>query len=357
MLEDLFLRAGICFSGKNYQILILLILMGLKSINSIGQQAVLPFGDGIRTKIFHSATVDAENTVWFLTESGLVSFDGKKWSLQNTNPKLASTEMKDLTYDLLTQNRELWIATPKGVIVAVLPINSGSEATTYYKDNSGILSDNVLALASGKGLIRWFGTDKGISALMDKKWLTNSYQKTYPEKTFQFNSITSLATSPSGDTLYAGTAGAGVFRVFRNDVDGISGASEYAEWGPILVPSDNVQCVYIEPDGTQWVGTDKGVAKHVGYETLENWFAYTTTEGLVDNYVQAINSDGKGNIWFGTKNGVSVFDGTKWTSFKVENGLVSNNVLSIAIDKNGSVWLGTDNGVSNINNGKFTNYQ
>jgi ligand-binding sensor domain-containing protein len=336
---------------------VLSILMGLTSVESTGQQIIQPFGDGIQAKIFHSSTVDEDNNVWFLTEAGLLSFDGKKWTLQNTNPKIASADMKDLAYDFLSQSHELWIATPRGVTAATLPINSGSEATTYLKDNSALLSENVLAVAVGKGLIRWFGTDKGISALKDKNWLANSYVRRYPEKMFQFYPITSMATSPSGDTLYAGTPGVGVIRVYKNDVDGISGASEYAEWGPIIMPSDNVQSVYIEPNGTQWIGTDRGVAKHVGYVTLENWTVYNNEDGLADNFVQVINSDGKGNIWFGTKNGVSVFDGTKWSSYKVENGLASNNVLSIAIDKNGVIWFGTDNGVTKMSNGKFISYQ
>jgi ligand-binding sensor domain-containing protein len=345
------------YREKKNQKLILLIFLGLLTFEGMGQQSVQPFGEGLQAKMFHSSTVDKNNTVWFLTEAGLISFDGKKWTLENKNPKVALTDLKDLAFDLLSPGNELWIATPRGVTVVALPINSESDVNTYYKDNSGIVSENVISIAVGKGLLRWIGTDKGISALRDKNWLINSFKSRYPEKMFQFNPITSMATSPSGDTLYAGTAGAGVVRVYRNDVDGISGASEYAEWGPIIMPSDNVQSVYIEPNGTQWIGTDRGVAKHVGYVTLENWTVYTAADGLVDDFVQVISSDGKGNIWFGTKNGASVFDGTRWTSYKVENGLISNNILSIAIDKNGVIWFGTDNGVTKMNDGKFVSYQ
>jgi len=81
------------------------------------------------------------------------------------------------------------------------------------------------------------------------------------------------------------------------------------------------------------------------------------SRGLTDDFVQAINSDSKGKIYFGTKNGLSVFDGTKWTPYKLEDGLASNNILSITVDKNDAVWLGTDNGVSSFKNGKFTIYR
>ena len=166
-----------------------------------------------------------------------------------------------------------------------------------------------------------------------------------------------MATSPDGDSLYVATEGAGVTRVFRNDVDAISGASEYAQWGPIEIPSDKVYSIYITPDGTQWFGTDLGVARHTGYKTLENWTVYNTGSGLIDNFVQAIAIDMNKNLWFGTRGGVSVFDGTTWSNFKESDGINSNNVLCIKVDKNGVVWLGTDKGVTSYDNGKFTRYK
>ena len=146
-------------------------------------------------------------------------------------------------------------------------------------------------------------------------------------------------------------------RVYRNDVDAISGASEYVGWGPILMPSDTVYSVHITADGTQWIGTNRGVAKHTGYKTLEGWTVFSSADGLADDEVQAINSDSKGSLFFGTKNGLSVFDGTKWTTYKAANGLASNNILTIAVDRKDCVWLGTDNGVTSLKSGKIISYR
>jgi ligand-binding sensor domain-containing protein len=62
-------------------------------------------------------------------------------------------------------------------------------------------------------------------------------------------------------------------------------------------------------------------------------------------------------MYFGTKNGLSVFDGTKWTSYKIEDGLAGNSILTIAVDKNDVIWIGTDNGVTHFKNGKFVSYR
>jgi ligand-binding sensor domain-containing protein len=215
----------------------------------------------------------------------------------------------------------------------------------------------VVQVAIGKSPLRWFGTDKGISAFKNDKWLVPDYEEQYPEFLFQEYPVTSMTTNKDGDTLYAGTKGAGIARFFCNDVDGITGASVYAQWGPIILPSDNIYSIFVASNNVKWFGTDKGVARHIGNKTLENWTAFTTDDGLVNNFVQAITADKDGKFWFGTQGGLSVYDGSDWISYTENDGLISNNILCIVVDKDGVVWIGTDNGVSNFNNGKFTSYQ
>jgi len=328
-------------------------LKGVQKVSVINRS----FDEGITAKKFSSVTIDDDNTKWFLTESGIISFDGKKWLIHNKNRKVPPDSMKSLAYDFSSYGPELWIASPQGATVASLPVDARSGATTYFTGNSTILSDNILSVAVGKGSLRWFGSDKGISAFYNKKWLTYAYKRKYPEGLFKDFPITAMATSPDGDSLYVATDGGGVARVFRDKVDAISGASEYAQWGPIDMPSDKVYSICITPDGTQWFGTDSGAARHTGYKTLEKWTVFNTDKGLINNFVQAIAVDKKGNLWFGTKGGLSVFDGSVWTSYSIADGLTSNNILSVRSDKNGVVWLGTDNGVISFNNGEFINYK
>lgn len=312
---------------------------------------------GIAARNFYAALVDDNNVKWFLTEAGIVSFDGKNWTLRDKNRKVATKELKSFAFEVSSFGKEVYIATPTGATVATLPIDATTGATTYYTENSTILSDNVLSVAIGKSPLRWFGTDKGISAFYDNKWLPISYLRKYPEGLFKDYPITAMATTLDGDSLYAATDGGGVARVFRNKVDAISGASVYAQWGPILMPSDKVYSLCITPDGTQWFGTDMGVARHIGSNTLEKWTIFNIGNGLVDNFVQSIAVDKKGKIWFGTKGGISVYDGANWKSFTEMDGLNSNNVRCIAVDRDDVVWLGTDKGINCFFNGNFTSYQ
>ncbi len=311
----------------------------------------------IPAKMFKAALVDDDNNKWFLTESGIVSFNGEKWTLHNKNEKVESLGINGIAFEKNSYGLEIWLATPKGANVASLPVDAVSGATTYNDTNSAILSNNVIRVTVGKSPLRWFGTDKGVSAFKSNKWLAPDYEEFYPEFIFQEFPVLSMASGLNGDTLYVGTNGAGVARVFSNEVDGISGASVLAQWGPMILPSDKIYSIFIAHDGTKWFGTDLGVASHTGNNSLDNWTAYTTKDGLVNNFVQAIASDNEGRIWFGTKGGISVFDGSVWTSYTESEGLNSNNILCITTDKNGIVWIGMDNGVTSFENGKFTNYK
>jgi Domain of unknown function (DUF362)/Two component regulator propeller len=311
---------------------------------------------GLTAKTFYASFVDDNNTKWFLTEEGIISYDGKAWTLHDKNKKVPTRNLKGFAYEASSNGPQVYIATPTGAAVANLPINSRTSVTNLNTKNSPIKSDNIHSIAIGKIPLHWFGTEKGISAFYNNKWLKDSYQDIFPDGLFNDAPITIISTNPEGDTLYVGTEGAGVARVFRSDVDVISGASEYAQWGPILLPSDKIYSMLIAPNGLKWFGTDLGVSRHTGSKTLENWTLFTTKEGLVQNFVQAIALDKTGKTWFGTKGGVSIYDGFAWTSYTKKDGLTSDNVLCIAVDKKGSVWLGTDKGVTCYDDGKFIDY-
>lgn len=312
------------------------------------------FNEGFEGRKFYAAVVNDNNRKWFLTDGGIVD---TRYNVVPENSKIPVDSLKTLVYELSDEGPGIWIASQNGATFAILPIHENSDAATYVTSNSGILSDHVSRIAVGRNNLRWFGTDKGISALSDDKWLPVVYQYIYPEGMFKDYPITAMATTLNGDSLYVATEGAGVTRVYRNDLDAISGASPYSRWGPILMPSDTVYSLCITRDGTQWFGTARGVARHTGTNTLENWTVFTTENGLVNNFVQAIDVDPEGRLWFGTKGGVSVYDGSDWTSYTTDDGMISNNILCIMADRNGSVYLGADVGIMVYSEGRLTCYQ
>ncbi len=76
----------------------------------------------------------------------------------------------------------------------------------------------------------------------------------------------------------------------------------------------------------------------------DHFITYNTPEYLPDNNVWAISRDATGRYWFGTNNGISVFD--PWHKEKVlfyndKTSTIGNNIRSIISGKNGTMWIGT----------------
>lgn len=96
----------------------------------------------------------------------------------------------------------------------------------------------------------------------------------------------------------------------------------------------------------------------VGWTSAQTFMNYTSTDGLLSDNVNCVDTDGSDLVWFGTQNGVSVFDGTTWTDHTVttDPGLVDNNIQAIHCAINGDVWVGTDFGTSVYSGGIWTSY-
>jgi sugar lactone lactonase YvrE len=91
-----------------------------------------------------------------------------------------------------------------------------------------------------------------------------------------------------------------------------------------------------------WFGTPEGVALYDG----RGWRSQEPQAGLDDREIYAIIEDDAGVQWFGTDEGVYRFDGAVWRTFTTRDGLVGRQVSCITQDADGRLWFGTDRGVS-----------
>ena len=85
---------------------------------------------------------------------------------------------------------------------------------------------------------------------------------------------------------------------------------------------------------------------------------YTTAEGLINNSVICLAIDSNDNIWFGTQEGISFFDGTNWTNYDVNShpDLVNNTITALKVDSDNNLWVGTDFGVNKFDGNNWTTY-
>ena len=116
---------------------------------------------------------------------------------------------------------------------------------------------------------------------------------------------------------------------------------------------DQVRALTQDRMGNLWMGTDDGLTRYDG-----KYFShYTTEQGLNNNLILSVFRDSKENLWFGTFNGgVTRFDGRYLTNFTISEGLPSNVVNFIFEDSSGNIWLGTGEGASKYDGKSFTNF-
>ena len=120
--------------------------------------------------------------------------------------------------------------------------------------------------------------------------------------------------------------------------------------------SNALEKIYQDRAGNMWFGTQNGLSRYNGAEFV----TFTTKDGLAGNFVRAIAEDRAGNLWFGTigaeAGGVSRYNGEEFANFTTEDGLADNHVFSIVGDRAGNLWFGTANGLSLYDGEIFTTY-
>lgn len=123
-----------------------------------------------------------------------------------------------------------------------------------------------------------------------------------------------------------------------------------------------------DTDGNLWFGSvGEGLFKYDG----KLFVHFGMEQGLISNSIYSILQDKAGNVWIGTNNELSRFDGHKFVSIPIDlrnndpsylknsnnsSKPPENTVWSMMQDKNGTIWFGTDDGVYCFDGKVFTRF-
>ncbi len=233
---------------------------------------------------------------------------------------------------IAVQGNKVWVGTTNGNGAASVD-SSGNVA--FYIPSDGLAAEDITALACDS-LSVWFGTDTGVTMFNGERFET--YNK--DNSGLLTDNIRAIAIDPRTLDKYIGTEiGVSVY-------DGVNWES-YTPYNSDLA-SPYVSSVFVDGDTDElFVGTDLGVS--VMNITDETWYQYRIEHGLVANRVSSITKDTEGNYWFGTYQGASRFDGADWHSYTATNGRLSSDyVTDIVASPAGYVWVSTDRGLNRI---------
>ncbi|MGQ1911457.1 two-component regulator propeller domain-containing protein [Marinifilum sp. RC60d5] len=76
---------------------------------------------------------------------------------------------------------------------------------------------------------------------------------------------------------------------------------------------------------------------------VNRFVTYNIEYGIAQNFIYCLNQDNKGNLWIGTGNGLSKFDGYGFINLGLKDSL-SGNFISCSHKCNSNLWIGHNNG-------------
>ena len=111
-----------------------------------------------------------------------------------------------------------------------------------------------------------------------------------------------------------------------------------------------VRAIGQDKSGNYYFGTRTGLSVYNG-ESITNHYV---REGFPPRPIVCMTVDASDNVWCGTHGGGLVkYDGQKFTTYTTQNGLSSDIIRSLEIDKNGLLWIGTQDGVTTFDGDQF----
>lgn len=212
-------------------------------------------------------------------------------------------------------------------------LDPSREMTQYVHDQwtseTGLPQNVVNAVRQTRDGYLWIATQEGLVRFDGVQFVL--YDKDTAEGLLE-NTLNSMAEDPDG-ALWIGTNGSGLAH-FRNGKfqpftrkDGLAG--------------DFVFCLWMDADGTLWIGTDNGLSRIRNHKIVPD----DGSASFPGEAVKAIFRDAGGALWVGTEGtGLKQIKDGKVTTYNTTNGLPSNIVHSILQDKQGVLWIGTFGG-------------
>ncbi len=293
-------------------------------------------GDSLESDEIFALARDQLGQVWIGTKRGVARFDSGVWHPKVYFPDNPEHVKNKITAIAVASDTTLWLGSFGGGVIHINPDASVIDTFTVANTDSGLVSDEVQAIAIDHEFI-WFGTTQGVSRLHIQGTQTNW------DTTFTFentggrllhNQILALAVDLQS-RLWIGTP------IGLNRYDG-AWTSFTAEKTPEALKNSQINSITVDrQSGQVWVGTEGGGAS--GFLNGQ-WERVTIESGLTDNFVKGVLvlNDRK-EIWFATGGGVSCRDSTgQWTTYTTLDGLADNHVISLVEGENDDeIWFGT----------------
>ena len=291
--------------------------------------------------------VEQNGSVWVCIDGGLYRLAERNGKLvrEEISPVMARLRSLYVT-DLLKRGNGVWISTNQGLFV--YDSYSHQLQEFHHSDDPHSLShDFTTALAEAPDGNLLVGSLKGINILSDQQNTFGHWDSTSGNLPLPSDFVHSLMVL--GGQIWVGTETAGIAKLSPRPLLLTNYVWQASQ--PTTISPHPVNAMYVEPDGSLWVGTVEGGLnrKAPGSQQFEHWTTHNSA--LSHNSVSVLEADAHGQLWIGTWGGglnrISLSDHRlQHIDMPAEMVAQTNYIGSLAYDKyHDALWIGSNDGV------------
>ncbi|MEJ5312112.1 MAG: two-component regulator propeller domain-containing protein [Anaerolineae bacterium] len=377
---------------------------------------------GLSSALVMGIAQDSQGFMWFGTQDGLDKYDGYDFTVYKNDPDDPHSLSNNFILALyVDRSGVLWVGTWGGLN----RFDAATERFSAYRydpdDPTSLGDDKVQVILEDSSGALWVGTENGGLNRLDRETGHFTRYQHNPEDphSLSHNYVSALYEDRAG-TLWVGTYGGGLEKF--NRATGQFTHYRYVQSDSYSLSDNTVTAIYEDSRGVFWLGTENGGLNVMDRETGrftryrhdpddprslshdhvrvvqedQQGLLWVITYGgglnqldrestaalgkaqfthyrhvanmphtLSNDYVWASYEDRSGILWFGTADGLNIYDRQKHKFAHYRHNpddplsLSNNFVWSILEDPTGMIWLGTLGGVNRFDRatGRFTHYQ
>jgi ligand-binding sensor domain-containing protein len=301
---------------------------------------------------------DRDGNIWLASWEGIIRYDGTQF----TNYTLKESLRQFHVFSILEDRQGyIWFGTIRGGLYRYNPsadqtsghydaTKAGTEPFTLFTTADGLANNMVLCMMQDKDGYIWFGTDDGVSRYDPASNPTQSnpvFTNFTSDHGLCGNSVNSIVQDAKGQ-IWFGTRGGE-----NGDACYYDGKSFTIVTNAIGLRFSNVRMIVEDKQGVIWIGGQDGLYRYDSSAAMGTIGRFMTT--ITKDFIGYIFEDKAGNLWLSQSdaNEMSLYRYDGKTFSKVAS---RGQVFGITEDKHGNIWFGSIQGVTRYDGTSFEDF-